>query len=145
MNESLELVKIVYKTAKMGVYTTKKLTEMLKTKENKIKHVLEEALKEYEKHMNESKKILKKNKVALEKNSLMSKMGSEMGIKMETKKDNSDSAIAQMIIEGMTMGVVEMEAKISNYRKVVEKEVLELAENFLEFQENEIEKLKTFM
>ena len=145
MNENLELVKIVYKTAEMGVYTTKKLIEILKTKENKIKHVLEEELKEYEKHMNESKKILKKNKVALEKNSLMSKMGSEMGIKMETKKDNSDPAIAQMIIEGMTMGVVEMEAKISNYRKVVEKEILELAENFLEFQENEIEKLKTFM
>ena len=65
-----------------------------------------------------------------------------MGIKMETMKDNSDSAIASMLAEGFTMGIVEMEAKIKNYR---DKSTLKLAKELLKFQQKEIENLKTFM
>ena len=64
---------------------------------------------------------------------------------METMKDNSDPAIASMVIEGLTMGIVEMETKIESYKKIVDKKILKLSNKFLKFQEEEIEKLKTFM
>ena len=64
---------------------------------------------------------------------------------METMKDNSDPAIASMVIEGLTMGIVEMETKIENYKNLVDKKILKLSTKFLKFQEEEIEKLKTFM
>ena len=60
-------------------------------------------------------------------------------------KDNSDPAIASMVIEGLTMGIVEMETKIESYKKIVDKKILKLSNKFLKFQEEEIEKLKTFM
>jgi hypothetical protein len=75
----------------------------------------------------------------------MAKMGSDMGIMMETIKDNSDPALASMIIQGITMGVVEMESKINKYKTVCNKKTMNMANDFLKFQENEIEKLKTFM
>ena len=117
----------------------------IKNKENKIKHVLESELKEYEKYMLTSKKILEKESITPKGNNLMAKVGSDMGIMMETIKDNSDPALASMLIEGITMGVVDMESKVKDYKAVCDKNILEIAKDFLKFQENEIEKLKTFM
>lgn len=145
MNENLELMMHVYKTSEMGAYSTNSLLEKLQTKENKIKHVLECEIKEYEKFMKESEKILTENDVEPKRYGLMSKMSSDMGIAMETLKDNSDPALAQMLIEGFTMGTVEMNNKIKKYKSTCEKRMLKIAKNFLKFQENEIEKLKTFM
>ena len=43
------------------------------------------------------------------------------------------------------MGSIEMERKIKDYSKEVDKKILKLAEDFLEFQANSIEKLKEFL
>ncbi len=145
MDENLELMMHVYKTAEMGAYSTNSLLSNLKNKENKIKHVLECELKEYQKFMEESKNILSENDEEAKGSGLMAKMGSDMGIAMETMKDNSDAAIAQMLVEGFTMGTVEMNSKIKQYKSTCDKSMLKIAKNFLKFQENEIEKLKTFM
>lgn len=145
MNENMELIMHIYKDAEMGVYTTNNLLTLLLRKENKIKHVLECEIKEYEKFMKESEIILEKNDIKPETSGLMAKIGSDMGIKMETIKDNSDSALAQMLIEGFTMGTVNMEAKIKKYKSVADKKYLKIAQDFLAYQQNEIEKLKTFL
>ena len=102
-------------------------------------------MKEYNNFLKESEKLLKKNKIEPKKTNLMAKLSSKMGITMETMKDNSDPAIASMVIEGLTMGIVEMQTKIENYKKLVDKKILKLSIKFLKFQEEEIEKLKIFM
>lgn len=145
MNENTELMMHIYQTAEMGCYSTKNLLGLLLKKENKIKHVLESELKEYEKYLKESKRYLEQNDVTPKSSSMISKVGSDIGMKMETMKDNSDPAMAQMLIEGFTMGIVEMTSKIEKYKKVCKKNIMDLATDFLEFQENEVEKLKTFM
>ena len=145
MNENLELLMHIYQTADMGVYATKNLLELLRKKDNKITHVLEEELKEYEKYTQISETMLKKHEVDPKSSGLMAKMSSDIGMTIETMKDNSDPAIAAMLIEGLTMGTVEMNIKIDKYKRTNKKEILEIAHNLLEFQENEIEKLKTFL
>ena len=145
MNENLELLMHIYQTADMGVYATKNLLELLRKKDNKITHVLEEELKEYEKYTQISETMLKKYEVDPKSSGLMAKMSSDIGMTIETMKDNSDPAIAAMLIEGLTMGTVEMNIKIDKYKRTNKKEILEIAHNLLEFQENEIEKLKTFL
>ena len=145
MDENYELMMHVYKAAEMGVYSTENLLDALKTKENKIIHVLESELKEYEKYLKKSEQILTKAGITPKKNSIMSKMGNDVGIAMETLKDNSDAAIASMLIEGFTMGILEMENKISKYSEDCDKEYLKIAKNMLVFQQNEINKLKKFV
>lgn len=145
MNENMELLNFVYENAEMGVHTLNNLSDILRNKDNKIKGLIEDELKEYNSFLKEAEKLLKKNKVEPKKTNLMAKISSKMGIAMETIKDNSDPAIASMVIEGLTMVIVEMETKIENYKKLVDKKVLKLSTKFLKFQEEEIEKLKTFM
>ena len=145
MNENMELLNFVYENAEMGVHTLNNLSDILRNKDNKIKSLIEDELKEYNNFLKESEKLLKKNKLEPKKTNLMAKFSSKMGIAMETMKDNSDPAIASMVIEGLTMGIVEMETKIENYKKIVDKKILKLSNKFVKFQEEEIEKLKTFM
>ena len=145
MNENMELLNFVYENAEMGVHTLNNLSDILRNKDNKIKSLIEDELKEYNNFLKESEKLLKKNKLEPKKINLMAKISSKMGIAMETMKDNSDPAIASMVIEGLTMGIVEMETKIESYKKIVDKKILKLSNKFLKFQEEEIEKLKTFM
>lgn len=145
MNENMELLNFVYENAEMGVHTLNILSDALRKRDNKIKGLIEDELKEYNNFLKESEKLLKKNKIGPKKTNLMAKLSSKMGITMETMKDNSDPAIASMVIEGLTMGIVEMQTKIENYKKLVDKKILKLSTKFLKFQEEEIEKLKTFM
>lgn len=145
MNENMELLNFVYENAEMGMHSLNNLSDILRNKDNKIKGLIEDELKEYNSFLKELEKLLKKNKIEPKKTNLMAKISSKMGIAMETMKDNSDPAIASMVIEGLTMGIVEMETKIENYKKLVDKKILKLSTKFLKFQEEEIEKLKTFM
>ena len=145
MNENMELLNFVYENAEMGVHTLNNLSDILRNKDNKIKGLIEDELKEYNNFLKESEKLLKKNKLEPKKTNLMAKFSSKMGIAMETMKDNSDPAIASMVIEGLTMGTVETETKIESYTTLVDKKTLKLSNKYLKLQEEEIEKLKTFM
>ena len=145
MNENMELMMHVYETSEMGVFSTTSLLKSLKNRENKIKHVLEMELKEYERFMKLSKKILIKNKIEPKNSNLMTKMSSSLGISFETMKDNSDSAISSMLIEGFTMGITILETKIEKYHKVCDKKYLRICKDFIKFHNNEVDKLKEFL
>lgn len=145
MNENTEILEYIYKDANMGAESITTLIKTLQSKDNKIKPVLEEELKKYEEYIKKSEKQLKKLKVELKEFSTMAKMSSWMGIKMEMLKDNSDARIADMLIKGLTMGTIDMNKKIDNYEKIVDKDVLKLAKEFKSFQEDSIEKLKVYL
>lgn len=145
MDENIELLEYIYKNSEMGVYTLEKLTEELKEKENKIKKLIKEQLDEYKKYQQESKKLIKKNGYDLNKNKITAKMASSMGIKKEVSSDNSDASIAHMLTQGITMGIVDIETKIDNYKDVAAKDILDIAKRYLKFQQGEIEKLKEYL
>lgn len=145
MKEENELLLHLYQTSDMGVTSTTKLINLLKDKDNKIKKILEEELKEYETYKKKTEKLLKKEKIETEKLGIMAKMMADMEMKIRVMKDNSDSKIASILIEGFTMGTIEMNKKIEAYSKDVDKETIKIAENLLKFQEEQIEKLKSYL
>lgn len=145
MKEKNELVEHIYKDASMGSLTCKKLVDSLKEKDNKIKGCVEDILKEYQSFERKAKKMLKKENEECSEEGFMAKMMAKMGIQKEVMMDNSDSAIAKMLIEGITMGSLEMNTKIKDYEKEANKEAIHLAKDFLKFQEKEIENLKKYL
>ena len=145
MNENLELLEYIYKSSSMGVESLTNLLKELNDKENKLKSIISDELSLYEKFSKKSKKLLKKNNGKVEGNSLMTKIMSKQGIKMEVKKDNSDASVAHLIIQGLTMGVVDIESKIKNLDEKVDKDILNLGKDFLKFQQEEIEKLTKYL
>ena len=138
MKETNELLEHIYKDASMGSYTMEHLLEDLKG-------LAEDILKGYQEFKSKAKEQLKKENVKLEEEGLIAKMMSTMGITKEVKKDNSDAAIADMLIKGVSMGSIEMEKKIKDFAKEAEKEDKKLAEDFLKFQQKTVDKLKEYL
>ena len=145
MKTNNEILLHIYQSSEMGMEAINNLLNELKCKENKIKNIFEDELKEYEKFYKESLKLLKKDKVELTEKGKMAKIMSKIGIKKEVISDNSDSRIAQMLTQGLTMGVLEIASKIDRYKCNIEKKYLELAKDYKKFQENSIEKLKAYL
>lgn len=145
MDENIELLEYICKNSEMGVYSTTKLLEDINGKENKIKKVVEGILKGYENFYKDSKKIVKKSKYDIKENGVMSKMMATMGIKKEVKSDNSDAAIAHLLTEGLTMGVVDITSKLKNYRDEADKSIVKMADKYLKFQHESIDVLKDYL
>lgn len=145
MNETIEMLEFIYKTADMGSNSSSDLMMALKDKDNKIKKELESINKKYEYFKNESFKLLKKQKQDPQTAGLMANVMSKMSIKKEVQKDNSDSSMADMLIQGLNMGNLDIEKRISNFEKQIDKKVLNLAKEFKKFGEDYIEILKSYL
>ena len=146
MDESLEIVNHIYKDSEMAISTLTKLSTTLEKKDNKIKDAVLDIIKGYERYFKDAKKILNKNNCKKEKNGIVSKVMANMGIDKEVKDDNSDSAMADMLIKGVSMGSIDLEKKLKKYKdKEIDDKVLELANDFKNFQDDIIEKLKEYL
>ena len=146
MDESLEIVNHIYKDSEMAISTLTKLSTTLEKKDNKIKDTVEDIIKGYERYFKDAKKILNKNNCKKEKNGIVSKVLANMGIDKEVKDDNSDSAMADMLIKGVSMGSIDLEKKLAKYKdKEIDDKVLELANDFKDFQDDIIKKLKEYL
>ena len=67
-----------------------------------------------------------------------------MGVQMNTLTDKSNSHIAEMMIQGNIMGVVECQ-KLLNHNPRADEPVKNLLHEFVTFQNNNIEKMKEFL
>jgi len=65
------------------------------------------------------------------------------GIEMKTMMDNSTSKIAELLLQGTNMGIIEGR-KLLNH-KDTNKEVEKLVKEFVDAQEEAVEKLKQFL
>lgn len=142
MNANMELIKYIYNNSNMGITSLTALIKDLNNKDNKIKTEIEEELKNYEKYLKTTKKILKTNKVEISQNNPISQIGIKMGIKKEVLTDNSDSSVAKLLIQGLTMGITDIETNMISYKDQVDKKYIKIADDFLCFHKESIDRLK---
>ena len=145
MDENLEMLEYIHKASNMGRSSSEDLLRALKDKDNKIKKTLENICKEYEKFEKQSAKLLKKYKKEPKTAGIMADIMSKMNIKMEVKKDNSDASMASTLIQGLTMGNLEIDKRISTFVNFIDKDILNMAKEFKKFGEEYTEKLKQFI
>lgn len=145
MNENEEVLEYIYQTSNMGMQSTKDLINSLKGKDNKIKKILPEIEKNYEKYALETEKLLNKQELKAKPIGMMAKAMSKMNISKEMMNDNSDANIANMLIQGLTMGNLELSKHIDNYKELADKKVIDLAKKLKKFGEEYIEKLKVYL
>ena len=145
MDENIELLTYLYQDSDMALDNLTMLIKKLNKKDNKIKKIIEGQIKGYENYLKKIKEYIKEHNYDIDSKPLSSKMGAFMGINMEVMKDNSDSRMADMLIQGFTMGVINVTKKIETYKDDADKEVLKLAKEFKKFQESNIEFLKKYL
>jgi translation initiation factor 2B subunit (eIF-2B alpha/beta/delta family) len=76
----------------------------------------------------------------------MAKLGVKMGVMMNTMMDDTTSHIAEMMIQGATMGITATTKLIrENENTSRSEEALALARRIIGYEEESIEKLKQFL
>ena len=145
MEEKYKLLDQIHHDSSMAAYTIKVLLNQLDEKDNKITPYLKEIQQKYITFETESKNILEKLGLESKDPSLVSKMGSTMAIDKEVKDDNSDASIADMMIQGVNMGLNKIVKRLKDYDKELDKEHKKLARDFLNFQESVLDNLKSYL
>ena len=141
-----EILDYIYKNASMGYESTMTLLKSLQDKENKIKEVVTDILNSYGNFTKDSELLLCKINADGKKYNVMATMSANTNIKRKVSKDNSDAAVAEMLIKGLSMGQNNMAKAFDNInKKDVDKKVLNLLGDFKEFQVNSIKKLEKYV
>ena len=73
----------------------------------------------------------------------MTKIMTWYGIEMKTLTDHSNSKIAELLLQGTNMGIIEGRKLLNN--KKMEQEIHDLLEEFVTMQEDSVEQLKKFL
>lgn len=73
----------------------------------------------------------------------MNKVMTWYGIEMKTLMDDSTSKIAELLLQGTNMGIIEGR-KLLNHKET-NKEIHSLVQEYVDMQEDAVEKLKTFL
>jgi len=77
------------------------------------------------------------------KTSTMNKVMTWYGIEMKTLMDKSTSKIAELLLQGTNMGIIEGR-KLLNHKNT-DKEIHSLVQEYVDMQEDAVEKLKAFL
>lgn len=142
MNENIEVVSHIYKDCDASISSLTTMLNDLKEKDNKIKETVQNILKGYERYLKDSKNILTKQSIEPPKMGMIPKIMAKMGVDKEVKNDNSDASMASMLIQGIQIGQLDIEKKINQYEKNLDKKTTKFAIDFKKFQEENIEALK---
>lgn len=132
----------IHKGAKMGMDSISYVTE--KVGDENFKDNLTYQYNQYGDILEQVNNVYQKYGDIPNDNDIMTKTMSWTGIQMNTIKDKSNSHIADMLIQGTTMGIIEGR-KLLNNNPNADTEIVEILNNFVKMQENNVEKLKTFL
>ena len=116
-----------------------------KVEDKKLKKVLEDLHKKHENIIRRINKIYNKyNKdKAPHETNMMNKVMTWYGVEMKTFNDTSNSKIAELILQGINMGIIEGK-KIYNSKKM-DMKVKSIVKEYIDMQEEYVEILKKFL
>lgn len=140
--ENINALDEIHKGAYMGMdalnfvlekVEDKSFEEVLKKQYDDYKNIAEIIEKVYPKYNNDEP----------HKTSTMNKVMTWYGVEMKTMTDRSNSKIAELLLNGTNMGIIEGR-KILNKKKI-DQEVESLVSNYVTMQEKCIEVLKNYL
>lgn len=140
--DELELLNNIYRNAEMGrdgLYFV-----LRKTDDTTFRKLVETQLMEYQNVMDEAEQKLRQAGSAPQGNPACAKMMVRLTASRKTAKDNSPSVLADMLIQGSSMGVTKIMKQISRYRNRCEED-LELAARLQKTEENNIHQMKQYL
>lgn len=142
MNENINALDEIHKGSCMGMDAIHFILE--KVKEKEFKSLLEKQHESYKKINKEIERIYPKyNDDKPHETSTMNKIMTFYGIEMKTFLDVSDSKIAELLIQGTDMGIIEGRRVLNN--KSINNEVNKIVDEYVKMQEKYMEDLKKYL
>lgn len=143
MNANAQLLNFVYENAQMGVKSLRQILDFLE--EENLKTYLTKQLNGYEGFEQQAKELLQKNGFDEKGLNAFEKVRTYLMINIQTMNDKSSSHIAEMLIIGSNMGIIDAVKNVNKYKNSAEKDILALMENLKRFEEKNVEHLKEYL
>lgn len=137
-----EILLHVYQTADMGIEGIRSVLPY--SKEPAMTEVLHRQEREYQRLRAEAEQLLRERQVEPEGVGVMAKVSTEIMSTMKTMLDHSATKLAEMMIQGGTMGVTKSLRTIRDCQ-FRDEQVRALADRLLETEQANIEEMKRFL
>ena len=142
MQENINALDEIHKGACMGMDALHFVSD--KVEDTKLKEVIEKQYQDYQEIADRVDEVYPKyNEGNPHKTSAMTKMMTWYGIEMKTIMDKSDSKIAELLLQGVNMGIIEGKKILNN--KSIDKEVKDIIDKYVSMQEVSVEVLKKYL
>lgn len=142
MSKEVEFLNFIFKNAEMGIIGIDDVLNVLEDAD--FADMLNRQKQEYENILKKAKEILKCYGKDTKENSGLSKVRSNIMVKMGSMMDSSVSNFAKMMMEGTNKGIIEIQEKINNFN-VEDEEIIELAKKLLATEERNLEDFKSLL
>lgn len=140
--ENIEILNEVHKGAKMGMESIGTIAD--KTEDVNLKKVLTSQYKEYKKIYDNSEILLAKHDGTPEDIPPMQNVMTWMGIQMNTITDTSNNKLADLMIQGINMGIIKGN-EILNHEKDMPNETKKLVTDYVALQERNLDEMKKWL
>ena len=139
-----QLLEQLYKNVKMGSDSIIKLLD--KASDGEFKTQLTKQINGYEGLAKKIKKRLSDMGEDAKEENAMVKLWTSVGMAMNTLIDSSDSHLAQLVAEGSTMGITDSIKLLRDYENTeVSEEALHIVREVIKFEEENLERAKSFI
>ena len=138
----------IYKNAKMGVDSIADALKGIKDpmEKEKIKSELTRQYDEYENIASKAEKMLVEMNIKPKEENMRAKMGAKAGIKMNMMTDSTSSHVAEMMIEGLSMGITDTTKRSRQAEENgCDPEAVKLAAELISFQEKSVDIMKKYL
>lgn len=142
-NHNAQLLNFIYQNSQMGVDTITQLLDI--SNDEAFQERLHAQLKEYRQIHDKAAHILEENGFNEEGLSAFEKIRTYLMVNFQTLSDDSTSHIAEMLMVGSNMGIIDALKNIHKYRETAEPDILDLMEHLKKFEENNVERLKAYL
>lgn len=134
----------MYKNVKMGSDSIINL--MPKVTDEKMRQEFTAQLDKYNYFAKKIGTMLNDEGEKPKEENIMTRLSAKVGVGMNTMLDSTPSHLAQMMMEGYTMGITEMTRDIRDFENTKTSEAsLKLAREIVSFEEESYEKMKNFL
>ena len=143
MKENINALDEISKGACMGVDAISDILD--KVEDNKFKKLLKNQKEFYDDIKKEVDKIYSKynSEDIVHETNIMTKAMTWSMVNMKTLTDHSNSKIAELLLQGTNMGIVEGRKILNN--KKIDDEVSQIINNYVNKQEEFVESLKDYL
>ena len=142
MSENKQMLEYIYKGAEMGHEAISQL--MQESGDAEFTRAIDSQRKEYRQIMDEAQRLMHERGGQTKGIGAVQKLSSQAVTSMKTMTDNSPSKMAEMMIQGSTMGVTKMTRYLGELQQI-DGEVSRLSHKLLSTEQNNIEQMKKYL
>lgn len=140
--QDTELLQYIHETAEMGIQGLKSLEGQVR--DPGLRQALAQQTEEYRDISAAAGKLLRESGAEPKDPSLMARVSSEVMSTVKTLADPSASNIAEMVIQGNTMGITKGTRHLNDYAGN-DRQVRQLAEKLLRTEEANVAQMKAYL